>query len=442
MKRNKRSVFQSAACLLLLLVMLCAALPAAAEEAYPTLVGTWRMFKLEGGGKTINDPEKEGTRKLVTFNADGTASVLISETTYQAAWTQEGDTVHLVYDDGDKADFVREESRLVYRTGSQTQSFLKYRLTDADTRFIRLGGFTVPFPKGFTGGSNAENSSDVKKSYYYTANDGYELICNVHDMTGDGYDYDDTASAEALYEYLRGMYGEQLASVQPEFSMVQINGHPALLIEYIQQQRFSTRFTSHLEYARGHEVLEAVVRRTIGITMLDREISDSNRQFFFGWDINLPAWMELIRYGEEGAGLETVDAEVKKSSSVPGGSVRYDGLYICLNDEMTQYRVLRFCPDGTVYETFFDDALMRNRQGLAMMLNSMRQSIPPAAYTVDGTTVIYPKNVKVNGEDRVSEEHLTIYEDRLESDHYQGVPTDFNNLYIFIPSTDLPGWED
>lgn len=442
MKFGGRSILQSTACLLLAMVMLCAALPAAVAETYPTLVGTWRMFKLESGGKTIDDPEKENTRKLVTFNADGTAIVVISKNTYQATWTEEGDTVHLVYDDGDKADFIREETRLVYHTGSQTQSFLKYRLTDEDVQFIRLGSFTIPFPKGFTGGLEPSHSSDTKKSYYYTNGDGYELICNIIDMSGDGYDYDVAADSESLYEELREKFSQQLSSAKPEFSIVQINGHPALLTEYMDQQGFGTRFSSNLEYARGHEGVEIVVRRTINLMTNDRTISDTNRNFFLGWEINLPAWMGLIRYGAEGDGLETVDSEAKKPAPAPGGTLRYDGLYLCLNDDMSQYCALRFCPDGTMYELFFDAALLNNANALSGMIKTTRQHLTPTAYTVDGTTITHPKNVKIDGVEQVAEEHYTIYEDYLEADFYLGKVTAYNNLYVFLAGTEIPGWED
>lgn len=440
MKRNGRSIFHSAACLLLAVILLCAALPAAAEEAYPSLVGTWRMFKLEGGGKTISDPEKEGTRKLVTFNADGTASVLISETTYQATWTQEGDTVHLVYDDGDKADFVREETRLVYRTGSQTQSFLKYRLTDADVQFIRLGNFTIPFPEGFTGGLRKDNSSDTKTSYYYSNEEGIELICNIIDTSASGYDYEAAENAEGLYEELRELFSQQFAPSTPEYSIVQINGHPALLTECIEQAGTGTRSIINLEYARGHETAEIVIRRTINILTTDHEITDANRNFYFGWNLNLPAWLELIRYGAEGDGLETMDAEVKKPAPVPGGALRYDGLYLCLTEDMSQYCALRFFPDGTMIETFFDTPMIFDANAFAGLIKTMRQFLRPTPYTVEGTMVTHAKNIKVDGVDQVTEEHFTIFEDHLEADFYLGKPTNYNNLYIFVAGTEIPGW--
>lgn len=109
--------------LLLTLVLLCAALPALAEDAAPGVAGTWKMTRYTVGERVIDDPEAAGSTKILFFNPDGTAQVTINDKVYGATWTQEGEAVHLLYDDGDKAEFAVDGEQLVYHTGNQVQYF-------------------------------------------------------------------------------------------------------------------------------------------------------------------------------------------------------------------------------------------------------------------------------------------------------------------------------
>lgn len=109
--------------LFLALCLCCALLPVMAEDAPANIAGTWKMTKYIVGDKTVDDPEAAGSKKMIVFSEDGTARVTINSNVYAATWTLEGDTVHLLYEDGDKGDFTVEPEQLVYKTGNQVQYF-------------------------------------------------------------------------------------------------------------------------------------------------------------------------------------------------------------------------------------------------------------------------------------------------------------------------------
>ena len=109
-------------CLLMSVALLCGILPAAAEETV-NVPGIWKMTRYIVGERVIEDPEAAGSKKIIRFSGNGTARVTINKKAYTATWIQDGGTVHLLYDDGDRADFVMEDGQLVYRTGRQVQYF-------------------------------------------------------------------------------------------------------------------------------------------------------------------------------------------------------------------------------------------------------------------------------------------------------------------------------
>ena len=108
---------------LFLAVLLCAFLPALAEEN--PLLGDWQMTRYCAENIIYEDPAAVGSRKSILFSTDGTAEVTINGTVYPATWTQEGVFVHLLYADGDRAEFIAEPDLLIYATGNQVQHFTK-----------------------------------------------------------------------------------------------------------------------------------------------------------------------------------------------------------------------------------------------------------------------------------------------------------------------------
>lgn len=114
--------------LLLICLLFAFALPAMAEEGIP---GIWEMTRLIADGQTFENPAAHGSSKIILFSEDGTAVVTINKTSYNATWTLAGDTLHLVYEDGDKADFAVTEELLTYETATQTQYFTR-RVVYAD----------------------------------------------------------------------------------------------------------------------------------------------------------------------------------------------------------------------------------------------------------------------------------------------------------------------
>ena len=114
----KRALFLLAA-----LAAFSFAMLSAADAA--SVPGVWRMTTYVVEDRVIRDPMAVGSNKVVSFEEDGTAQVTINQTVYAASWTQEGETIHLVYEDGDRADFTVEPDQLVYRTGNQVQYFTR-----------------------------------------------------------------------------------------------------------------------------------------------------------------------------------------------------------------------------------------------------------------------------------------------------------------------------
>ena len=109
-------------CLLLSAALLCGILPVMAEETV-NVPGIWKMTRYVVGERVIEDPEAAGSKKIIRFSGNGTARVTINKKAYTATWIQDGSTVHLLYDDGDRAELVMEDGQLVYRTGRQVQYF-------------------------------------------------------------------------------------------------------------------------------------------------------------------------------------------------------------------------------------------------------------------------------------------------------------------------------
>lgn len=121
--------------LLLILTLTVFCLPVLAEEEESGVAGTWEMIRLIAEGRTVDHPRSSGSSKTVTLNEDGTAVVTINKTVYYGAWELEGDTVHLLYEDGDRADFAVEGSQLVYRPAEQVQVFERQVVYAEETDF-------------------------------------------------------------------------------------------------------------------------------------------------------------------------------------------------------------------------------------------------------------------------------------------------------------------
>ena len=121
--------------ILLALILACAALPALGAEEEEDIAGTWRMTKFTVGEHTYTDPEAVGSRKIIVFSEDGSAVVTINRATYNARWQRAGDTIDLVYEDGDRAAFAVEEDRLIYATGEQVQYFSRQLIYAPETDF-------------------------------------------------------------------------------------------------------------------------------------------------------------------------------------------------------------------------------------------------------------------------------------------------------------------
>lgn len=123
---------------LLLAALLLLAAGAGAEELeeLSPLVGTWKMTKYTVGKRTVNDPEAAGSLKTLEFSQDGAALMTLNGEEYPGAWTLEGDTLRLDYEDGDRAEFAWEERQLVYRVGDQVQYFTQLRSLREEARLV------------------------------------------------------------------------------------------------------------------------------------------------------------------------------------------------------------------------------------------------------------------------------------------------------------------
>ncbi|MBQ9197660.1 MAG: leucine-rich repeat protein [Clostridia bacterium] len=108
---------------LLLCILLCVPCALAAED--DDLIGAWVLTRYAVDGRVIEHPAAAGSNKVVLFEADGSAVVTINENVYYGTWTAEGDRLHLLYEDGDQADFKMEDGQLVYRPEGQIQYFTR-----------------------------------------------------------------------------------------------------------------------------------------------------------------------------------------------------------------------------------------------------------------------------------------------------------------------------
>ena len=116
--------------LLLALTLLCCALPALAETV-EDIAGTWTLATLITPTRTITDPASVHASKVMELDEDGSAVVTVQQTVYQATWSVEGSTLHLLYEDGDRSEIAIEPDQLVYQAGDQTQ-ILRRRVNYAD----------------------------------------------------------------------------------------------------------------------------------------------------------------------------------------------------------------------------------------------------------------------------------------------------------------------
>ena len=113
------------AALLLSLCVLGLGLGALAEAPGGDPAGTWVMTRYIVDGRVIDNPAARGSSKIILFNEDGTAVVTINQSVYYGAWTQADGMIHLLYEDGDRADFTVEPEQLVYSPVGQTQIFTR-----------------------------------------------------------------------------------------------------------------------------------------------------------------------------------------------------------------------------------------------------------------------------------------------------------------------------
>ena len=157
--------------LLLALCVVCALLPSLAEsEAGTYIPGTWKMTSYFDGNKTVADPAAEGISKTAVLYADGFADVTIEgngqTNTYGAKWTQSGDTIDLLYDDGDKGTFTVEQDGLSYKTGKQTQYFQREALKEpGEYEYVNVANvFYIPKPAGYV---EADASQYNAQALYY-----------------------------------------------------------------------------------------------------------------------------------------------------------------------------------------------------------------------------------------------------------------------------------
>ena len=109
-----------------LIALMLAVLPLSGlAEEEEGVTGAWEMTKYVVEGQVYTNPRAKGARKTVVFNEDGTASVTINSNVYYGTWTQEGDVIRLLYEDGDKAAFTVEPDQLVYKPAGQEQYFTR-----------------------------------------------------------------------------------------------------------------------------------------------------------------------------------------------------------------------------------------------------------------------------------------------------------------------------
>ena len=113
------------AALLLILCLLAAGPCGLAEAPDDGIPGVWVMTRLVADGVAIDNPAARKSSKIFLFSEDGSAVVTINKDVYNASWTLEGDVIHLLYEDGDKAEIRVEPDQLVYETASQTQYFTR-----------------------------------------------------------------------------------------------------------------------------------------------------------------------------------------------------------------------------------------------------------------------------------------------------------------------------
>lgn len=159
--------------LVLLLILICAALSVWAEGT-ADITGTWNMIRYIVGDRVIEDPVAAGSAKTIVFYDDGNALVTINENAYSAKWTMEGDRLHLLYDDGDSADFVVESEQLVYTTGDQVQYFapfidetaLEALAEDGYNYLYGKNGREQDFEKAFYALLQAAEGGNAKAMFY------------------------------------------------------------------------------------------------------------------------------------------------------------------------------------------------------------------------------------------------------------------------------------
>lgn len=131
---------------LLLALLMLMGLPAAlAEETQ--IPGTWEMTRFTVGDMVYNDPAAAHNSKVLVFLEDGSAVVTINRKSYSAVWTRTEEGIHLLYEDGDKADFTLVGDRLIYTTGDQIQEFTRRLVyaeaADFDYRLLEDGSAKI-----------------------------------------------------------------------------------------------------------------------------------------------------------------------------------------------------------------------------------------------------------------------------------------------------------
>ena len=113
------------AALLLFLCALILGMRGLAESPEADMAGTWVMTRYLVNGQEIDNPAAQGSSKVMLFNEDGTAVITINKNVYYGTWAQRGGVIHLLYEDGDQADFTVEPEQLVYTPAGQTQIFTR-----------------------------------------------------------------------------------------------------------------------------------------------------------------------------------------------------------------------------------------------------------------------------------------------------------------------------
>ena len=137
-------------------------LNALAEGLFDDVAGTWVMTRYIVDNRVIDDPAAAGSAKVVLFNEDGSAVVTINQNVYHGTWRQEGGAVHLLYDDGDQADFILNADQLVYQPEGQVQYFTRQVIYNesSDFKFRVMTDGTVEI-LGYSGASPTVNIPDT-----------------------------------------------------------------------------------------------------------------------------------------------------------------------------------------------------------------------------------------------------------------------------------------